>query len=93
MISPGPKGCCNRPLHSKAFAWPQAGQPAAQGDLSFRPGDLALFDNRRTLHGRTAIDETGGVRELHGTYIDHDEIYSRTRVLTRHRTARELGLA
>jgi gamma-butyrobetaine dioxygenase len=60
---------------------------------AFRPGDLVLFDNRRTLHGRTAIDETGGVRELHGTYIDHDEIYSRTRVLTRHRTARELGLA
>ena len=42
--------------------------------------------------GGAAIDETGGVRELHGTYIDHDEIYSRTRVLTRHRTARELGL-
>ena len=70
-----------------------AGSDEFQMRYSFRPGDLVLFDNRRTLHGRTAIDETGGVRELHGTYIDHDEIYSRTRVLTRHRTARELGLA
>ena len=70
-----------------------AGSDEFQMRYAFRPGDLVLFDNRRTLHGRTAIDETGGVRELHGTYIDHDEIYSRTRVLTRHRTQRELGLA
>ncbi|MEM9202634.1 MAG: TauD/TfdA family dioxygenase [Actinomycetota bacterium] len=70
-----------------------AGSDEFQLRYAFRPGDLVLFDNRRTLHGRTAIDETGGVRELHGTYIDHDEIYSRTRVLTRHRTQRERGLA
>lgn len=70
-----------------------AGSDEFQIRYAFRPGDLVLFDNRRTLHGRTAIDQTGGVRELHGTYIDHDEIYSRTRVLTRHRHARELGLA
>ena len=69
-----------------------AGSDEFQMRYAFRPGDLVLFDNRRTLHGRTAIDETGGVRELHGTYVDHDEIYSRTRVLTRHRTQRELGL-
>ena len=55
-----------------------AGSDEFQMRYAFRPGDLVLFDNRRTLHGRTAIDETGGVRELHGTYIDHDEIYSRT---------------
>ena len=70
-----------------------AGSDEFQMRYAFRPGDLVLFDNRRTLHGRTAIDQTGGVRELHGTYIDHDEIYSRTRVLSRHRTHRELGLA
>lgn len=70
-----------------------AGSDEFQMRYAFRPGDLVLFDNRRTLHGRTAIDQSGGVRELHGTYIDHDEIYSRTRVLTRHRTHRELGLA
>lgn len=69
-----------------------AGSDEFQMRYAFRPGDLVLFDNRRTLHGRTAIDETGGVRELHGTYVDHDEIYSRTRVLSRHRTQRELGL-
>ncbi len=53
---------------------------------AFRPGDLVAFDNRRILHGRTAIDMMGGTRVLHGAYIDHDEIHSRLRVLTR-RTA------
>ena len=33
------------------------------------------------LHGRTAIDETGGVRELHGTYIPRRDLL-RTRKLT-----------
>ncbi len=49
----------------------------------FRPGDLVAFDNRRLLHGRATIDVEGGQRELHGTYIDHDEVYSRLRVLSR----------
>ncbi len=56
----------------------------------FRPGDLVGFDNRRILHGRGEIDAVGGVRELRGTYIDHDEVYSRVRVLTRRQPA---GLA
>ena len=64
-----------------------AGSPEFQIRYPFRPGDLVMFDNRRILHGRTAIDAEGGVRELHGTYIDHDEVYSRLRVLTRHRQA------
>lgn len=54
----------------------------------FRPGDLVAFDNRRILHGRAEIDTDGGVRELHGTYIDHDEVYSRLRVLARRQGAR-----
>ena len=35
------------------YAWPQAGQPAAQGDLSFRPGDLvvATETNGNWWHG------------------------------------------
>ncbi len=49
----------------------------------FKPGDLVMFDNRRILHGRTAIDAAGGQRVLRGTYIDHDEVYSRLRVLAR----------
>ncbi len=50
----------------------------------FRAGDLVAFDNRRVLHGRDAFDPGVGVRHLRGSYIDHDEVYSRLRVLTRH---------
>ena len=57
----------------------------------FRRGDLVAFDNRRILHGRTEIDTVRGVRELHGTYIDHDEIHSRLRVLTRRRESHGSG--
>lgn len=69
-----------------------AGSDQFQIRFAFRPGDLVMFDNRRILHGRTPIDAAGGVRELHGTYIDHDEVYSRLRVLTRHYHARLAGL-
>jgi len=53
----------------------------------FRPGDLVGFDNRRILHGRQAIDVGSGIRSLHGCYVDHDEVYSRLRVLVRRRVA------
>ena len=58
---------------------------------AFRPGDLVGFDNRRILHGRGPIDTEGGVRELHGTYIDHDEVHSRLRVLSRRLDLRSQG--
>lgn len=61
-----------------------AGSDEFQMRYPFRPGDLVAFDNRRLLHGRASIDVDGGRRELHGTYIDHDEVYSRLRVLSRH---------
>jgi len=60
-----------------------AGTEPFQLRFAFRPGDLILFDNRRILHGRTTIDAPGGRRVLHGTYVDHDEVRSRLRVLTR----------
>ena len=60
-----------------------AGSERFQMRYPFEPGDLVAFDNRRILHGRSPIDADGGTRVLHGTYIDHDEIYSRLRVLTR----------
>ncbi len=52
----------------------------------FRPGDLIGFDNRRILHGRDAFDG-GGDRHLRGCYIDHDDVFSRLRVLRRGVTA------
>ncbi len=60
-----------------------ASSPEFQLAYPFRPGDLIVFDNRRILHGRTAIEPGGGRRVLHGAYADHDEIHSRLRVLTR----------
>ncbi len=50
----------------------------------FRPGDLVGFDNRRILHGRDAF-EGDGARHLRGCYADHDDLYSRLRVLRRPR--------
>lgn len=57
----------------------------------FEPGDLVGFDNRRVLHGRDAFDPSGGRRRLRGCYIDHDDVYSRLRVLRRPNTATVAG--
>jgi gamma-butyrobetaine dioxygenase len=48
----------------------------------FEAGDLVAFDNRRILHGRDSF-ATGGARHLRGIYIDHDDVYSATRVANR----------
>lgn len=55
---------------------------------AFQPGDLVGFDNRRILHGRDAFDDRAGRRRLRGCYIDHDDVYSRLRVLRRPRAHR-----
>lgn len=56
--------------------------------LAFRlePGEMVVFDNRRTLHGREAFDPASGFRHLHGCYVDRGEFLSRLRVLARSRT-------
>lgn len=59
-----------------------ARDPRFQVAYPFRPGDLVGFDNRRILHGRDAF-ESGGGRHLRGCYADHDDLYSRLRVLRR----------
>jgi gamma-butyrobetaine dioxygenase len=59
-----------------------ARDPRFQLVYPFRPGDLVGFDNRRILHGRDAF-ESAGSRHLRGTYADHDDLYSRLRVLRR----------
>jgi gamma-butyrobetaine dioxygenase len=59
-----------------------ARDPRFQLTYPFRPGDLVGFDNRRVLHGRDAF-ESSGTRHLRGTYADHDDVYSRLRVLRR----------
>ncbi len=59
-----------------------ARDPRFQLVYPFKPGDLVGFDNRRILHGRDAF-ESGGSRHLRGSYADHDDFYSRLRVLRR----------
>jgi len=50
-----------------------------------RAGQMWCFDNRRTLHARTAFDPASGERHLQGCYVDRDELLSRIRVLQRER--------
>lgn len=54
---------------------------------AFEPGDLIGFDNRRVLHGRDGFDAGEGRRRLRGCYIDHDDVFSRLRVLRRPRSS------
>ena len=44
---------------------------------------MAVFDNRRILHGRSRFFPNTGFRHLHGFYVDRSELDSRVRVLTR----------
>jgi gamma-butyrobetaine dioxygenase len=59
-----------------------ARDPRFQLVYPFRPGDLVGFDNRRILHGRDAFESVGS-RHLRGCYADHDDVYSKLRVLRR----------
>lgn len=46
-------------------------------------GQLWCFDNRRTLHARSAFDPSSGARHFQGCYVDRDELLSRIHVLQR----------
>jgi [2-(trimethylamino)ethyl]phosphonate dioxygenase len=59
--------------------------PARLVTVKLEPGDLALFDNARILHGRTAYCD--GSRHLQGCYLDADGLYSKLAVMTRIRTS------
>ncbi|MEI9419619.1 TauD/TfdA family dioxygenase [Mesorhizobium sp. Cs1299R1N1] len=53
--------------------------------ISYRlkAGEMAVFDNRRVLHGREAFNPNTGRRHLRGCYVDRGEFLSRIRVLSR----------
>lgn len=59
--------------------------------VRLRPGEMLGFDNRRVLHGRTAFDPTTGSRALRGCYVEREELWSRLRILARHRRAQEFA--
>ena len=46
-------------------------------------GDIMMFDNHRTLHGRTSFNKKEGKRFLKGCYIDHDSTEGKLRFLER----------
>lgn len=53
--------------------------------ISYRlkAGEMAVFDNRRVLHGRQSFDPNTGRRHLRGCYVDRGEFLSRIRILSR----------
>ncbi|KAK9367153.1 hypothetical protein V1509DRAFT_627788 [Lipomyces kononenkoae] len=67
-------------------------EPSHQFETKFRPGDVALFMNRRVLHSRRGFkltslteshDNDGNYgRWLKGTYLDIDSFYSKLRELS-----------
>jgi gamma-butyrobetaine dioxygenase len=48
-----------------------------------RDGDLVVFDNLRTLHGRTAFSSAKYPRHLRGCYLTRDSVYSTAALLRR----------
>jgi alpha-ketoglutarate-dependent taurine dioxygenase len=51
--------------------------------LSLRDGDVVVFDNQRTLHGRTAFSSAKHPRHLRGCYLTRDSVYSEAALLRR----------
>lgn len=49
--------------------------------LRLEAGDMAVFDNRRVMHGRSEFQPNTGRRHLRGCYVDRSEFQSRLRVL------------
>jgi len=65
----------------------RAQDPRYHMSITYKPGDLLAFDNRRALHGRAGYDAAGGERFIEGIYADRDDLYSRIRTLKRARAA------
>jgi gamma-butyrobetaine dioxygenase len=51
--------------------------------LHLRDGDLVVFDNQRTLHGRTAFSSARFPRHLRGCYLTRDSVHSEAALLRR----------
>jgi gamma-butyrobetaine dioxygenase len=46
-------------------------------------GDLVVFDNQRTLHGRTPFSSARYPRHLRGCYLTRDSVHSEAALLAR----------
>ena len=56
--------------------------------LRLNDSELVVFDNQRTLHGRTGFSSARYPRHLRGCYLTRDSVYSEAALLLR-RTGRE----
>ncbi|SJM32767.1 TauD/TfdA family dioxygenase [Mesorhizobium delmotii] len=54
-----------------------------QKSTALKAGEMAVFDNRRVLHGRQSFNPNTGLRHLRRCYVDRGEFQSRIRVLSR----------
>jgi alpha-ketoglutarate-dependent taurine dioxygenase len=63
-------------------------EPRWQLRLRLADGDLVVFDNQRTLHGRTAFTSARHPRHLQGCYLTRDSVFSETALLRRRLAAR-----
>ena len=51
--------------------------------FKLRDGDLVVFDNQRTLHGRTAFSSARYPRHVRGCYLTRDSVYGEAALLHR----------
>ena len=58
-------------------------EPRFQMRTRLAAGDLCVFDNQRTLHGRTAFSSARFPRHLQGCYLTRDSVFSRVAMLRR----------
>lgn len=58
-------------------------EPRFQMRTRLENGELMVFDNRRTLHGRTAFSSARHARHLQGCYLTRDSIHSEAGQLRR----------
>jgi alpha-ketoglutarate-dependent taurine dioxygenase len=58
-------------------------EPRFQLRLKLADGELVVFDNQRTLHGRTAFTSAKYPRHLQGCYLTRDSVYSAAGLLRR----------
>jgi len=58
-------------------------EPRFHLQYHLRNGDLVVFDNQRTLHGRTRFSSARQPRHLRGCYLTRDSVFSQAGLLRR----------
>lgn len=84
-IAPLPLGAHSAPRFYAAYRRFAAllREPRFQLQLKLADGDLVVFDNQRTLHGRTAFTAARHPRHLQGCYLTRDSVLCEAGLLRR----------